>query len=335
MSRSNFQRRGFTLVELLVVIGIIALLVGILLPTLGRVRGSAQSLKCAANLRSIGQGIADYLSRHDGVYPPAAFYKGLAFDNVSGQLPTTPSDGYVHWSSFLYGNRDRAGDESIYRQLDGWDAFRCPALDNGGLPPANTFAGNNDGYPNESSGAIDHQAPRLAYTINEALAPRGVFVPFFSDRGNVRVYRFVKGNKIRSPASTILATEIWGAQDAVLTDSLTGGFDRVSASRRPVHGFTAGIAGPEQLYKVPYSAGFIRSTSDDVDRDPLTNPGATPTTLLDWVGRNHGPRRKDSRGFDARKSNFLYADGHVQTKHVLETLTPFEWGERFYSLERR
>jgi prepilin-type processing-associated H-X9-DG protein/prepilin-type N-terminal cleavage/methylation domain-containing protein len=62
------SRRAFTLVELLVVIGIITVLIAVLLPTLGRVREHANRVKCAANLRSIGQALTMYTQQY-GYYP--------------------------------------------------------------------------------------------------------------------------------------------------------------------------------------------------------------------------------------------------------------------------
>jgi len=66
-----FQRRknGFTLVELLVVVSIIALLISILLPSLRRARGQAKQVVCAANLKGIGQGIWNYWTEANGRVP--------------------------------------------------------------------------------------------------------------------------------------------------------------------------------------------------------------------------------------------------------------------------
>jgi prepilin-type processing-associated H-X9-DG protein/prepilin-type N-terminal cleavage/methylation domain-containing protein len=70
--------RGFSLVELLVVIGIIALLVGLLLPALPRVREHARQAKCAATLRSIGQAAQMHAVEHRGHLPAAGWHWALA-----------------------------------------------------------------------------------------------------------------------------------------------------------------------------------------------------------------------------------------------------------------
>src|SRR5271170_6209423 len=77
---------GFTLVELLVVIGIIALLISILLPALSKARRSAKTTACLSNIRQLVMGELQYMQDYGGRFSP--YYDG-----------TAPSTFQIEWMS--------------------------------------------------------------------------------------------------------------------------------------------------------------------------------------------------------------------------------------------
>ena len=323
---------GFTLVELLVVIGIIALLISILLPALQRAREAANAVKCASNLRSVGQGMAQYVAENKQTFPAAYIYEGMTIIN-GVQNPTQASQGYVHWSSYLFRRSRNPADQNLYKSSVGWEMFQCPSIEKGGLPPTNTYPDNHDGNVNDDGAAtIDQQAPRIAYTVNEAICPRNKFVVGF--QGAVRTYQFVRAGQIKRNAETVLATE-WNQDWKIVADA--GRADpsaTVCKSHRPVHGFkgTSGELNMELIPPDPFGGRptIARVKPSDLNGDPRA--GGAITSRLDWVGRNHG-KRVLANGIDQRSTNFLYVDGHVETKRVIDTIQPqFQWGEKFYSL---
>jgi len=133
MSKSVRRSRGFTLVELLVVIGIIAVLIGILLPALSRARDSANQTACMSTLRQLGNDIAMYQIDFKGSYP----YGRYIVNNPSPPSSTadsgqdTPGNRatFVWWSvlrKYMKNGRNGNWDNAVATQQDRFmAAFNC------------------------------------------------------------------------------------------------------------------------------------------------------------------------------------------------------------------
>jgi len=142
MPTSRCSRRAFTLIELLVVIAIIALLIGILLPALGRAREAGRVAKCLSNVRQMGVAMSLYANDWRNWYPLMPFtnsaeknWKGI------GACPEPCLSGQE-----VYGGV--AGMFSLFQvgQADGW-----PDENNGYLglnqDPDNTFYADQSTQP--------------------------------------------------------------------------------------------------------------------------------------------------------------------------------------------
>lgn len=86
-TRTRIHPSGFTLIELLVVVAIIAVLIAILLPSLGNARRVASRTKCLANLRGIGSATRVYAGEYADLIPDmAASASGYAYSNLSWNI---------------------------------------------------------------------------------------------------------------------------------------------------------------------------------------------------------------------------------------------------------
>ena len=121
---------GFTLVELLVVISVVAILIALLLPAVKRTREKARVTTCASNLRQINIAVAAYAHENNS--------QGLAYTSADSPSPSWSS--FWDWTNRLFGGKETTGRLFNYpdriefpgrRKLNkyttNWELYRCPS----------------------------------------------------------------------------------------------------------------------------------------------------------------------------------------------------------------
>lgn len=345
MHTSSTTRRGFTLVELLVVISIIALLIGILLPTLGRARDAAQRSVIQANMRAVGQAVATYNAENREKMPFSYKYQDSPVSDDPGDTPDSiqvdTNSGryrYVHWSYALFDGGSAPS-----------DAFESPAVPNGGAPRTNPGDNPDDWDPGQrddrSGGPTqddweDWQAARIAWGGNGAIFPRNKIV---LSGGNVRRNVEVRSTSINEPTSNlILAAEFlysdihgWRTVGESFGGTDDQGAEWLSKSHRAITPFVGLTSGADvygeadrgaqfasYTYPDPTNEGVILRPETAASRQSLLSPetGSTPTAL-NAVSRLHN-----------EQAHFVFVDGHVDLMSVKQSIKNRSWGRRFYSI---
>jgi prepilin-type N-terminal cleavage/methylation domain-containing protein/prepilin-type processing-associated H-X9-DG protein len=321
--KNHTRRRtdGFTLVELLVVIGIIALLISILLPALNRARRSAKTVKCAANLRSMMQAVTIYATENRGAIPGSPWtsgrilYKGgdptqpLAYTVANAPYVLQPFDWMAPIAKYTKTSFDDAGTRDARQSR--WNTFTASLL----------YACPENDYTTSFYGGVDWgTVPMpsycaaasflLKYTANGSNS-YSIYSPSFA---RVPQGYNVTVSKIGSPASKIFLADGGKFSNAATTPDYDSSLNATNG------GMFADI-GPT-----------LFSRSWDRGNAPGNTPEKPGTIDARIYAYRHGTTRIGAKA-DDMKGNFAFFDGHVALLGDLESADPQYWFPRGTELD--